>query len=707
MNMTDSAGMGDDAAMQAKIKSKLDDGRTCMKERVYTTALTLLMKAASMCPCSPASHGKDKSCNILQCAAAVKDADPDALYHVARGPCSCGFQWPSCTRPLHIQAVDTLAECLERARHYLAAFSTALGLVRLDPASAVGYCRVAKILRYLLRCHQNQDLTVDRSLAVIIRDAGLASANELRGLITLFIKSGLHNTQKYRHSPDDKYHIILRKMAHNLNMAESLRDPIQKLPAELLGIIFSYLDTADLCRCTRVNKLWKQVVLSDKMLWRHIRMRRPKNPGRYFANFLKSHTEARSLVIDDMCDFSLTETKLRSIALFLPRLERLCLSSSKSFLDMRFPTKPLGTPGINLKMLTQLSLISIPEHNFQTVRQLIHLTHASLEVLDIKPITHDIEEAFMLDPMPKLKRLRIIGNSTNSNTRIIEMQAIANGSPNLEHLHLDGLYIVWSPHLDWNQRKRWPALRSLYLGERMDGQSTWVHIDGGTGQRVGPIPLNSSMQSIEILYANDRFIEDILFVPQAERSSPQVFIINEMSPPSEWIDYPNLEVFRCRTSIRPSLLQRVIGSAAKNGTLRVLEVTATSNGVLAFPHCVGDIRDPADELAFAASEHVHTLGMYQFNWAAADNHYSVFNGQPFLDLLNLFPNAETIAAYPGKHANTAPFLMKLIAHPQTKAVYQENLEGVEWDEACKLAKKNGVQLYHQPKFRPGGWPLVE
>ena len=90
-----------------------------------------------MCACNPASHGKDKSCNISQCILAIQDTDPDALYRVATGPCSCGFVWPSCTRPLHLQAVDTLAECLEKTGHYAPAFSTALGLIRLDPASAI------------------------------------------------------------------------------------------------------------------------------------------------------------------------------------------------------------------------------------------------------------------------------------------------------------------------------------------------------------------------------------------------------------------------------------------------------------------------------------------------------------------------------------------------------------------------------------------
>jgi hypothetical protein len=68
--------------------------------------------------------------------AAVK-SDPDALYQVTKGPCACGYSWPSCTRPLHVLALDALADCLDKAGQYTGAFSVALATIRLDPASAV------------------------------------------------------------------------------------------------------------------------------------------------------------------------------------------------------------------------------------------------------------------------------------------------------------------------------------------------------------------------------------------------------------------------------------------------------------------------------------------------------------------------------------------------------------------------------------------
>lgn len=134
-----------------------------------------------MCPCDPGGNGKqrhrkDKSCNILQCMAALKSNDPDALYRVAQGPCACGYSWQSCTLPQHAVALDALADCLFRANQYTAALSTALATVRLDPASAVvslaGTC-----------AFKDLGLTqTDRATAVELRSSGTCSRTRLRSL---------------------------------------------------------------------------------------------------------------------------------------------------------------------------------------------------------------------------------------------------------------------------------------------------------------------------------------------------------------------------------------------------------------------------------------------------------------------------------------------------------------------------------------------
>jgi len=101
------------------------------------SGLTRESQATRSCPCGQsAMHPRDKSCNILQCTQAVRNDDFDK---VGCNECKCGFIWPSCTRPSHIEAVDLLADCSVKADRHAAAFSIALGLIRLDPSSpAVG-----------------------------------------------------------------------------------------------------------------------------------------------------------------------------------------------------------------------------------------------------------------------------------------------------------------------------------------------------------------------------------------------------------------------------------------------------------------------------------------------------------------------------------------------------------------------------------------
>lgn len=86
---------------------------------------------------------------------AVKADDPDALRQVAKGPCTCGYLWPSCSNPLHALALDQLASCLDKAKQYTAALSTALSIVRLDPTSAVVSLKNPYSVHVILRVNRH------------------------------------------------------------------------------------------------------------------------------------------------------------------------------------------------------------------------------------------------------------------------------------------------------------------------------------------------------------------------------------------------------------------------------------------------------------------------------------------------------------------------------------------------------------------------
>lgn len=127
-----------------------------------------------MCECSAAKdekarHGKDKSCHISQCLIALQSEDPDALEQVANGPCACGYPWPTCARPLHAQSLDALAECLNAAEQHVNAISTALGIIRLDPASAM-VCQAGQTFQTQVRM---TDCSVSaRATAELLRSSG-------------------------------------------------------------------------------------------------------------------------------------------------------------------------------------------------------------------------------------------------------------------------------------------------------------------------------------------------------------------------------------------------------------------------------------------------------------------------------------------------------------------------------------------------------
>ncbi|KXX73115.1 Protein DIA2 [Madurella mycetomatis] len=669
-----------------EMEAALDNGCKLMNGGLYSKAVAQVMSAISMCECNQAGgekmrHGKDKSCNISQCAAAVQSRDPDALYQVARGPCSCGYIWQSCTRPLHIQAVDALAGCLGKAEQHISALSTALSIIRLDPASAVGYCRVAKIMRYLLKHSRSSDPAVDRSVALILRETGLASVDLLHGLINCFVKSGMYNTEQYRHSPNNQYHFILRRMADSLRIEDARSDPCKKLPVEVLRMIFSHLDSACIVRCLRVNKRWNQVVMRDSMLWTDFRLGRPQNPGRFFSRFLQKHQEITSFVIYETTDFVLTGTKLNNILHGLPRLKRLCLCS-KSLLRQQPET--FGLPGRPAANLTQLSLASL--HSPAVVKQLVELTSDTLEVLDLIETGSGVDHTIGSALFQRLKKLRV--TTVNTSKVAIRMELLVRATPNLEQFYLDGFKIYTSGFMALGEtRDYWPYLRKIVVGRAVH----CVQVQSPINDNVFP-PLPSTMRSIEIL-SNDPTIANMALLTPADRT------MTDHQP-----NFPLLEVFRCSASFPHHSLQRILEPAAKAGNLRILELATEPVGRQAV------IPQPAKDWAFIRPDNIHTLGLQNFNWGSVQQASMPgygFNGQPFIDWLECFPNLHTVAVYPGPYPNIEAFIMQLIQHPNVKAIHQDALRGVHWDEAVKMAKKLGVELHNIPRSTPSEWPMLE
>lgn len=283
----------------------------------------------------------------------------------------------------------------------------------------MGYCRVTKIIRYLVKHHEGSDEQIKRSLSVLLRDANLADAKKLRGMVKLFVKCGLYNADKYRHGPDDRYHAILRQMSHNLNLPEARKDPFTKLPRELIGIIFSHLDTTALLRCCRVSKTWRQIIEADAVLWSSIKLKRPRT-SRYLAKFLQRHRVVRSLMIDDFSRLDFSIDKLSLMLRLLPNLRHLRIGTPDLF---KFPPGKLDVQNRQIAPLERVSLLFDARRDPEVWRDVLSKLAGRLEVLDLVPgVAHNLP---LMSPFTKLKKLSLIFPYGNYNTGMPSVEMVS------------------------------------------------------------------------------------------------------------------------------------------------------------------------------------------------------------------------------------------------------------------------------------------
>lgn len=102
---------------------------------------------------------------------------------------------------------------------------------------------------------------------ILNRSDGAPSTILLRAVLGRFVQSGLRITDRHRRGPKDTYNVggsipipldtrdwsaykfsqvVLRRMAYHLDCDEAHRDPVKEFPLEILGLVFSRLDTTDL-----------------------------------------------------------------------------------------------------------------------------------------------------------------------------------------------------------------------------------------------------------------------------------------------------------------------------------------------------------------------------------------------------------------------------------------------------------------------------
>ncbi|KAK0745351.1 hypothetical protein B0T21DRAFT_345419 [Apiosordaria backusii] len=726
--MDETSGAADAPQPGQKMESLLNQARASLSKKLIKPALSDILAAIDLCRCNKnntkqARHGKDKSCHLKQFVNGARSKDPDAIYDVAKTPCSCGFAWPSCSCPEHLKAVDLLTECLETDGHYASALATGLGLVRLRPSSAAGYCRAAKTIRLLLKLEKEgkkakkPDPKVERALKAIEKDAGLTTAR-LYAFMKRLVQAGINNTsEKYRDDAHDQYDHILLRMAHSLKLQDCLRDPAAKLPLELLREIFSYLGTADIIRSLRVSKKWNRIIKHDTLLWGQVHLRQPRNPGhRVFATFLRGHQGIRSLVIHEVSDFGLSAKRLYMLLFGLPSLQRLVLCTA---LPHRCDTIQAldPAPGSRQKLgLTQLSLSGYMAPASLLI-QLLQLSSQTLEVLDLIKTGGNPERAIEAVRMPKLRRLQVDAEMTgrSMDQNLLRMPEIVASTPSLEAFYLNGFLLLWTPGQP--SPKGWPLLKHAAFGEAMGVSAhspTTILLP-----RLFP-PMTDRMEKIEILTPNPVVAHNYLFTVMEGAEARHPLHSKEMG--WEFDDdalpkLPNLELFRSRCALDPDLLGRLLAvPAASEGSLALLELAIEQQYAIRHPATwcpvvpYESIGVPEEAFGWVKSKRIQHLGLCFFNYNRFTFQYGQrFDGQPFLNWLDNFPALNSVAVYPHYPGEgVMAFIGRLILHPKVKRIYQDSLrKGCEWNEASLLALQQGVYLHHCDFNLPYGASLFK
>ncbi|KAK0614265.1 hypothetical protein B0T14DRAFT_570217 [Immersiella caudata] len=675
---------------EVQMRSQLNEARAHINSERYSKAVASIQRAVVACGCgSNDLHLSKRACNLAQGVRAVIRSDNEAFETTARSPCSCGYVWPSCSRSLHAEAIDELAKCLEQAGRLTAAFSVALGLIRMNPAWPIGYCRAVRISRRLWSNSPDLPAVVVRERAAVIKDVAPPSGQTLSDLTKPLIRKGLYCVGKNPDRRRSQYDIILNKMAVSLKMVEAQRDPVKELPRETLTQIFSHLESGTLCTCIMVSKLWAHVLGRDGVLWNAVTLGHPGNPGPHIASFLNKHIrDIKTFSIFEIKDFSLTAGKLK-VMLALPHLQRLRLGTAN-------PPHPSSYAQGTLKDLrgrTKLTHLHVAGINWTLVKELADCNRQTLQVLDITdqslPQWSDFNS---LGPLPRVRKLRLVGSRTSGGC--VTMDRIMATCPGLEDIYIDGVEL--EPLRATPSHPGWNGLRSIILGQ---------HTRLTPRLFVPFLAKCTKLESIEILIPRLTAYCASLFAVGTTDGSDSVF---EAGFNYDDLDFPHLKVFRCRSALDHMLLQSILKSSVENGKLEVLELSmghsVYSPSVVANPNVRGLVV-PDRDYPFTFSDSMRTLGLYDFNWTPAVN-TATFDGGPFIDWLRHFPNVDDLRVYPGQIASDAmlPLIRDLLDFDKVKVIYQDRLtRGTDWDSAKRAAKAKGVLLHNLRDFVAPKW----
>ncbi|KAK3989299.1 hypothetical protein QBC44DRAFT_381698 [Cladorrhinum sp. PSN332] len=693
----------------------------------YKRAMVHLLNAIDECQfcTNKGRHGKDKECHIRQCTRIVRSKSPDEMRNIV-GRCSCGFVWPQCSSPDHIDALDLLADAQQQGEQWISSLATAMGLIRLDPTCAAGYCRVAKIISGLEKANRlTQDLgpadsKIAKTVAALLKYFDIPQPKLLVAVSKKFVQAGLRqstdqktNLETPRHTTIN-YARVLQLMGHRLGLPESKRDPAKVLPLELYQSIFQHLDSTARSRCLRVNRNWHDLVMKSNNLWACLAIPRPAQiSDSALASFLNKHPHIETLIFRDSRDFGpMSPKKLSSIQL-IPSLRRLILPNSKFA-----PECTLRQAKLPSKLeITQLCLGNV---TFDLLYWTLSAAEKTLQVLQLPRCSAPLDMIMARLSMPNLRSLALTGEAwgtSNSTCRTpifpLSIVPLAGAAPNLQELFIDCCrlrrYDIGAEAQDPTHdiSEYWRSLRAITLGPRvlLDASPAALELV----PRCFPPP-TESMEKIDIMTTDPAVAHNYLFTVEVGNDSEHPVLHGEQFR-GVLPAMPNLHTFRCRVAIEAPLLQQILELPASN--LRVLELAILPGAGLRPRQFVyrpdipaTGVGRPDEVLAWLRCENLEHVGLHDFNFCT-DMSTMVgprFDGESFTNWIETnFPKVDSVAVYPGAQPDCDTYIGGLISHHRKfRVIWQDSLRGINLDHARELARRVGVELRHWPKHVPAG-----
>ncbi|KAK8018619.1 hypothetical protein PG991_007809 [Apiospora marii] len=256
--------------------------------------------------------------------------------------------------------------------------------------------------------------------------------------------------------PDHPRLEVLRQQADAVEKVMRKVDPIQALPLELINMIFTMLDTTEICRCLQVSKTWKAKLESadarDVWLHQSYTLRRSKHglASKVFHRYIQAYTcgRLRGFTIKDESGFLAKHFALFSRC--CGELQHLTLKGSIDLADS------LATTAIPYRLET-LHLGNRVQYGTKSIDKF--LTHCSKTLRDLSLLSlpaHGIWTPSWPD-LPLLETLRLSG----SNGTTIHLPSIASRTPNVRELWLDTITLQVQDS-DVPELGFWPKVERLY-----------------------------------------------------------------------------------------------------------------------------------------------------------------------------------------------------------------------------------------------------